>query len=85
MAEAQKAPTILREHDVAHMTGLPRSTRYLLIKNGEFPAPVALGSRVSGWMSDEIQAWIDSRRENRSIKQGKPWTPYIEQTEEKRP
>ncbi len=53
--------TILRISDVTACTGLPRSSIYLKVSLGEFPKPINLGSRAVGWLSDEVDAWIDSR------------------------
>ena len=48
--------TILRLPAVKSRTGLSRSTIYLRIKEGSFPAPVSLGARAVGWPSTEIDA-----------------------------
>lgn len=61
MAEQVKAPSILRRKQVEARTGLSRSTIYLRIARGEFPAPVSLGARIVGWPSDAIDAWIAER------------------------
>lgn len=53
--------TILRISDVTARTGLPRSSIYLKISLDEFPKPINLGSRAVGWLSDEVDAWIDTR------------------------
>ena len=53
--------TILRIPDVIARTGLPRSSIYLKISLGEFPKPVSLGARAVGWISEEVDAWIDDR------------------------
>ena len=50
---------ILRLPAVKAQTGLSRSTIYLRIKQGAFPAPVALGPRAVGWNSEDIDCWID--------------------------
>lgn len=42
-------------------TGMSRSSIYKAIKDGEFPAPIALGPRAVGWLESEISAWIESR------------------------
>lgn len=55
------ANAILRLPDVKSRTGLSRSTIYLRVKNGTFPAPVSLGSRAVGWVDTEIQQWLDER------------------------
>jgi prophage regulatory protein len=52
---------LLRLPSVIARTGLRRSTIYRLARIGEFPRPIALGSRVSAWPSDEVDAWISAR------------------------
>jgi prophage regulatory protein len=52
---------ILRLPDVEAVTGLGKSRLYEMERRGEFPARVRLSARASGWRSDEIQAWLESR------------------------
>lgn len=60
---------ILRLPEVKARTGLSRSTIYLRISGGSFPAPVALGVRAVGWVETELDEWlkaqIDSRRQGK--------------------
>jgi len=53
--------TILRLPDVKARTGLSRSTIYLRISQGTFPAPIALSVRSVGWIESEVDAWIAER------------------------
>lgn len=53
------AATLLRMTQVKARTGLSRSTIYLRIKAGEFPAQVSLGPRAVGWLEAEIERWIE--------------------------
>ncbi len=46
--------TILRLPTVKARTGLSRSTIYLRVSRGTFPAPVPLGGRVVGWIEAEV-------------------------------
>ena len=62
MAEqVQQALAILRRKQVEARVGLSRSTIYLRIARGEFPAPVSLGARAVGWPSNVIDGWIADR------------------------
>jgi prophage regulatory protein len=61
MAEQVRAPSILRLPAVKERTGLSRSTIYLRSNDGSFPRPVKLGVRASGWIADEIDAWVADR------------------------
>jgi len=75
MEEAPNTLRILKDDEVARITGLSRETRYSMTARGDFPSPVWLTGRTRGYMSDEIDAWMESRRDKRSIRQVKPWTP----------
>lgn len=51
---------------VIELTGKSRSAIYLAIKKGEFPQPIAIGSRAVAWLLDSIVEWqkscIDSKK-----------------------
>ena len=60
--------TMLRLPTVKARTGLSRSTIYLRIARGTFPAPVSLGGRAVGWIEAEVTAWLTARiAQRRSI------------------
>ncbi len=62
MAEqSPTAPIILRRKQVERRTGLSRSTLYQKISQGTFPAPIRLSSQAVGWLSHEIDEWIEQR------------------------
>lgn len=50
--------TILRLPTVKARTGLSRSTIYLRIAEGSFPAPISLGGRAVGWIEAEVNDWL---------------------------
>jgi len=57
------ADKILRLPQVQEVTGLCRSAVYAL---KDFPRAVKLGgTRSSGWLSSEVDAWIEAQRDNR--------------------
>ena len=60
---------ILRLPQVLETTRHSRSTIYALIQKGQFPRPVKLGERASGWLSADVCAWIESRRALSTVKQ----------------
>ncbi len=62
-AVQQGATTLLRMRQVKERTGLSRSTLYLRIKAGEFPAQVSLGARAVGWLETEVERWIATQVE----------------------
>jgi prophage regulatory protein len=54
---------IYRRKKVETVTGLPRSTLYQMVKDGDFPKPVRLGKRAVGWRSSDIEQWLAEREE----------------------
>jgi prophage regulatory protein len=53
---------ILRLPTVLERTGLGRSTLFAKIAANEFPRQIKLGLRASGWIAEEIDAWIQQRK-----------------------
>lgn len=56
---------LMRLPEVMAKTGLGRSAIYERIAEGTFPKPVSLGGRAVAWVSDEVEAWIMARIEER--------------------
>lgn len=75
MDEASNELRIMRTEEVAQTLGISIETLRGMAARGEFPAPVFVTRRVRGWMSDEVTAWLESRRSHRTIRQVRPWTP----------
>jgi prophage regulatory protein len=48
--------------EVLRRVGLSRSNIYQSIQTGCFPKQFALGSRAVGWLEEEIEQWINDRR-----------------------
>jgi prophage regulatory protein len=53
------ASRILRLPAVLKLTGLSRSSIYLMISSGNFPRQVSLGARAVGWRECDIHDWLD--------------------------
>lgn len=49
---------IIRETECRRLTGICRTTRYLMERKGEFPARRQLGGRSVGWWLSEVQEWL---------------------------
>jgi prophage regulatory protein len=49
---------LLRIKQVQDRTGMSRSKVYLMIQQGQFPAPLKLGERVALWPESSINHWI---------------------------
>jgi prophage regulatory protein len=54
---------IWREPKVKETTGLSKSTRWRLMRAGEFPQKIQLGLRAVGWRAEEIIQWCKDRCE----------------------
>lgn len=54
---------ILRLPEVIDMTGLSRSTIYVLIGKEKFPTSISLSARSVGWIEQEVEEWIQKRVE----------------------
>jgi len=60
---------IIRLPDVRSRVGLSRSEIYRREAIGQFPKRVKLGARSVGWVSSEVQEFIEARiRESREVK-----------------
>ena len=51
---------VLRLAAVRAKTGLPTSTLYAKMANGEFPRSVPIGAAAVGWLESEIDSWIEA-------------------------
>jgi len=52
---------LLRLPAVKEKTGLSRSSIYLFMSTGDFPAPVSLGARMVAWVEKEVDEWVSKR------------------------
>ena len=52
---------IIRLPEVKNTTGLSRSTIYLYMSKGIFPASISLGSRAVGWLKNDVDQYIEDR------------------------
>lgn len=59
--------TFLRETDLVGPSGLfpfSRSTLWLWVRAGDFPAPTKFGPRITVWERNAVLAWIASRQKS---------------------
>jgi prophage regulatory protein len=57
-----------RLQDVMKNTGLPKSTIYALLQEGDFPTQYCLGGRAVAWRSTDIMDWMKSRKKVKASK-----------------
>lgn len=53
---------IIRRLGLQEMTGLSLATIYRLMQRGLFPKPLELSDHAVGWLVEDVEAWIESRR-----------------------
>ena len=51
----------LRLKSVIELTGLSRSTIYLMMSEGRFPNSISIGSRAIAWTDNEVKEWIEHK------------------------
>ena len=52
---------LLRRQEVEAYCQIGRSTIYRLMRLGEFPTPIRIGSRAVRWSATEIEDWLAER------------------------
>ena len=52
---------IVREPEATRISGLGRTRRHELAKEGKFPKKVKISDRASGYRLSELMAWLESR------------------------
>lgn len=60
--EKQRESYFLRLPEVIRRTGYKKASIYNMVRNGEFPKSVKIGPRAVAWDSNEIEAWIVSKK-----------------------
>jgi prophage regulatory protein len=50
---------ILRWKQLKHIVSMHRVTVWRKVQKGEFPEPVKLSVRASGWREEDIIAWLN--------------------------
>jgi len=58
----QKNISYLRDNEVGFRTKLSKSTRWRLERDNKFPKRRQLSTRTVGWLTSEIEEWIQSRQ-----------------------
>ena len=58
---AEVSERIVREDECKSRTGLGRTSRWRLARDGKFPKPRRLSQNATGWLDSEITEWLRSR------------------------
>jgi prophage regulatory protein len=51
---------LLKLPEVIHLTGKSRSSIYVAMRQGTFPAPKKIGQKAIAWTTDSIRQWQES-------------------------
>ena len=63
----------LREPEVRRITGLSRTTRWRLQRDGKFPLRRQISANAVGWLASEINAWMPSRQSSMKLLMAGRW------------
>jgi len=63
--EKKSASQVLRLSEVADLVGLGPGRVMQLVRAGDFPHPIRVGSRTNGWLAHELEAYIAARAAER--------------------
>jgi prophage regulatory protein len=55
-----RADRIIREGECQNLTGVSRTTRWRLIREGRFPSSIKISAGCSGWKLSDIEKWIEN-------------------------
>ena len=61
--EEKEEEQFLRIREVLRLTGLSRSTLYVMVNENQFPVPVRLRARAVAWRASQVREWMDTRPE----------------------
>jgi len=56
-----RSTKFLRLPSVIDKVGLSRSQIYKLIQQGDFPEPVKIGPKISVWIEEKLEMWMDAQ------------------------
>ena len=61
MQSEQIFDRIVGEPECRRLTDLSRTSRWRLMKLGEFPAKIRIGPNRTGWRLSQVMAWLAER------------------------
>ena len=64
----------LRIEGVAELTQLCKTAIYKLIREGQFPAPIRVGTRGARFLESEVRMWMTAKAEERTRPASQPTT-----------
>ena len=61
MAGSFKSDRFIREAECREVTGLSRTTRWRLEREGKFPKRRLISKHAVAWLESEVQEWLQAR------------------------
>lgn len=58
----KKPISLIRLSEVIRRVGYKRTQIYLMIREGRFPKNIPIGPRAVAWDSNDIDEWIESKK-----------------------
>ena len=58
---------LVKLFEVAEQLNVCKSQVYNLVKQGYLPKPIKIGKRGSAWLVSDIDAWLESKIEERDM------------------
>jgi prophage regulatory protein len=52
---------VLRRQATCDLIGIKAAGLYRLVQRGQFPKPIKISTKLSGWVESEVVAWLESR------------------------
>ena len=65
---------LFKATEVAEYLNVCKSQVYNLVKQGIIPKPIKLGKRGSAWLVSDIDAWLESKIEERDTEVANDYT-----------
>ncbi|MEZ8285590.1 helix-turn-helix transcriptional regulator [Vibrio splendidus] len=53
---------LVRQAELANLLGVSKTTLWRLRQDKNFPAPVAIRSRLIGWRFSDIENWLEANK-----------------------
>ena len=57
----------MRCREVTEVLGISKTTIYELLKRGEFPQPVKIGTKAVRWPADAIERWQRDKSQHAAV------------------
>lgn len=70
MSQQPIYPMLLNWPQVSAVVGLKKQTIQGLVKQGDFPPPLALSPRIHRFDRDEVLGWLAGRYDSRVVRNG---------------